>query len=300
MNFDFRVPVQGLVSILIVTRDRSALLDKCLSSCFSQQYPALEVIVLDNASTDKTQEMSTRKYPMVKFISMHSNLGFFPVLNVAVANSKGEFIMTVDDDAYFMHDSAIGDLVECFRQDRTLGAATCNLEGPNERPITRGDRFISVFTTGFTMVQRDVFSKSIGYYPDLFFRSAGESYVCSTLWDQGKTVKRFQDIRMYHELSMVGRSNGDWQFYGLRSQLLCSVMRDPAILVLPSLLSKAGKSFLQFVRRGYLLTWFAVWFSFLLNLNVALAYRRPIAMSTWRKLNKLSKNYITDLSQLKG
>ena len=206
--------------------------------------------------------------------------------------------MTVDDDAYFMHNTAIGDLVNCFKQDENLGAATCNLEGPKETPITNGDRFINVFTTGFTMVHRDVFSKWVGYYPDVFFRSAGETYVCKILWNMGKTVKRFQNIKMYHELALTGRSDRDWKFYGLRSQLLCSVMRDPAAMVVPSLLSKAVKSFVQFIQWGHFVTWFRVWGSFFVHLRGALHYRSSITKNTWDKLKKLENNYITDLKQL--
>lgn len=298
MNLDVQKIKNGLVSIVIVTRNRKALLQQCLASCLSQTYKELEVIVIDNASTDDTVEMMQQKFPQVKRISMHTNLGFFPVLNIAIANSFGEYIMTVDDDAYFTTENDIEALVNCFKQDAALGAATCNLIGPKETPITKGDRYIRVFTTGFTMVSRKVFSEWVGFYPDVFFRSAGETYVCSRLWDMGKTVKRFQNIVMYHELALQGRSDRDWKFYGLRSQLLCVIMREPGLYLLPSLFSKLFKSFFQFIKWKHTTTWFRVFFSFIGNLRTAVKLRGPVSVKTWKKFKQLDRQYITDLQQI--
>jgi glycosyltransferase involved in cell wall biosynthesis len=290
--------IEGLVSIVIVSHNRKELLNQCLQSCFTQEYPLLEVIIIDNASRDGTAAMVKSLYPKAKLLSMHDNLGFFPVLNMAIANSSGEYIMTVDDDAYFINNNVIDDLVYCFHTDASLGAATCNLVGPKETPIDKGDRFIDVFTTGFTMVPRKVFSEWVGYYPDVFFRSAGETYICTALWDMNKTVKRFQDIKMYHELAAKGRSDSDWKFYGLRSQLLCVVMREPLILVLPLLISKGIKSFFLFIKWGHFFTWFRVWGSFVIHLGDAFKRRNPISMKTWKLMKKLRSGYFTNINNL--
>src|ERR1051326_84664 len=284
--------MKASVSIVCVTFNRRDLVLHCLESCFRQDFLNLDVVVVVNASEDGTDEAIRQKFPQTKVIRTHKNLGFFPALNVAIANSTGDYIMTVDDDAYFLSSDAISKLVEAFERETELGAVTCNLEGPCETPITGHDRYIHLFTTGFTMLPRKVFTDWVGYYPDVFFRSAGETYVCTRLWDMGKRVKRLVNVRMYHALAMKGRSDRDWKFYGLRSQILVTLMRDPWYLVGPRLISKFGRSLLQYVRWGHFLTWTSAWVSALFHAPGALHYRRPIRWRTQKLLWKLQKNTV--------
>ena len=286
------------VSIVCVTYNRRELAIQCIESCFQQDYPDLEVLILVNASTDGSEAAFRERFPQARIMTTHKNLGFFPALNIAIANTTGEYVMMMDDDAYFKSADAITKLVEAFKVEPKLGAVTCNLEGPRETPIVGGDQYIPVFTTGFTLIPRKVFTEWIGYYPDIFFRSAGETFVCSTLWDMGKPVKRLEHVRMHHEHAMHGRSMNDFKFYGLRSQVLCTIMRDPWFLIAPSLLSKASKSFSQFVRWGHPLTWAHVWLSALVHLPEALRLRRPISWRTQKLLWRLRKEVVRDVSHL--
>jgi GT2 family glycosyltransferase len=256
--------------------------------------------VVVNPSGDGTEEAIRREFPTVNVIRTHENLGFFPALNLAIANTTGDYIMTVDDDAYFLDPHAITRLVKALEDEPKLGAVTCNLEGPTETPITGSDRYIHVFTTGFTMVPRKAFTEWVGYYPDMFFRSGGETYLCTTLWDLGKRVKRLHNVRMYHERAMEGRSDRDWKFYGLRSQILCVIMREPWFVIIPSLLSKWSKSLFQFIYWGYFFTWVRAWFSALFYTPAGLRLRRPIRWRTQKLLWRLRKNVVSDAASLNG
>jgi glycosyltransferase involved in cell wall biosynthesis len=287
-----------LVSIVCVTHNRCDLLKKCLTSCIQQTYKNIEIIVIDNASADDTYDMVKLNFPNVKFIKMHKNLGFFPVLNIAIANSIGDFIFTIDDDAWFLKYDEIELLLKAFENEPEMAAATCNLVGPSETPITKGDRYISVFTTGFTMLPRRVFTEWVGYYPDVFFRSAGETYVCTTLWNMNKRVKRFQDIKMHHELARKGRSDRDWKFYALRSQLLCSLMRDPILLLPIIFISKFIKSLIEFIRWRHFITWLHVIGSVIFYFPEAIKIRKSISMKTFFLLKRLQKYYITEIKDL--
>ncbi len=283
--------MESKVSILCVTYNRRELVLRCLKSCIEQNYSNFEIVVVVNPSGDGTEQAIQEKFPQVKLIQTHKNIGFFPGLNIAIANSAGDYIMTVDDDAYFLQKDAISNLVSEFQKEPRLGAITCNLEGPNETPVD-SDRYIDVFTTGFTMLPRKAFTEWVGYYPDLFFRSAGETYLCTRLWELEHPVKRLANIRMYHERAMQGRSDWDWKFYNLRSQVLCAVMRDPWYLVVPHLLSIKFKSFLQYLREGHFWTWISAWISALCHFSQALRYRRPISGKTQRLLWRLRKEIV--------
>jgi hypothetical protein len=114
----------------------------------------------------------------------------------------------------------------------------------------------------------------------------------------GKTVKRLKDVRMYHERAMHGRSDRDWKFYGLRSQILCAVMREPWYLLVPSLASKAVKSLLQFISWGHFTNWIRAWCSAFVNLPEAFRLRRPISWRTRKLLWRLEKEVVTDINAL--
>jgi GT2 family glycosyltransferase len=206
--------------------------------------------------------------------------------------------MIVDDDAYFLGNDALATLVAAFRKEPRLGAVTCTLEGPRERPAENVDRYISVFTTGFTMFPRKAITEWVGYFPELFFRSAGETFLCTQLWEQRRPVKRLASVKMFHALALEGRSIHDWRFYGLRSQLLCAVMREPAMWLGPVLLSKLVKSFSQFIGYRQIDLWVKAWSSFLIHLPEAIHQRRPISNATRAFLRFLDKTKVSNLEEL--
>lgn len=284
-----------LVSIVCVTHGRPELLRKCLASCVRQDYPDKEIVVLLNPDDASAAAVAVEVAPGARIVRSHRNLGFFPALNVAIANATGEYVLTIDDDAWLLDDGGLGRMVAALRAAPELGAVTCNLEGPHEVTYDGPDRYIAVFKTGFTMVPRAAFTQWIGWYPDVFFRSAGETFLCTALWEQGRPVKCLAGVRMYHERAVEGRSNRDWLFHSQRSQALCLVMREPLAILPLSLAVKLVSSF-----RGCAIqwrspqTWLHVWASFLFELPAAWRLRKPISMKTWSLLRRLRHDYVSE------
>jgi GT2 family glycosyltransferase len=285
------------IAVLCVTHERPELLRKSVRSCVAQSYPCLEIIAVINPADEASERAVREEAPTSKIIRTHRNLGFFPALNLALANSDAEYVMIIDDDAWFLADDALDRLVDEFSRDPALGAVTCNLEGPHETPITGGDQFIRAFTTGFTMMPRKVVTDWVGYFPDVFFRSAGETFVCASLWDQRRPVKRVEKVRMYHGLVQQGRSTNDWRFHSLRSQILCAVMREPTWWLGPVLASKFVKSFIYAIKKRDLHIWLHAWSSSLLHLPDAIRFRKPVSLATRRLLARLDSKPVHDLHE---
>ena len=284
------------IAILCVTHGRPTLVAKCLTSCAAQRHPNFEIVVIVNPVDAETEAAVRAAAPAARVIRTHRNIGFFPALNLALANTDATYVMIVDDDAWFVADDALEALVSEFKQAPELGAVTCNLEGPTETPISGGDRYIRAFTTGFTMMPRKVASEWVGYFPDLFFRSAGETFLCTKLWEQKRPVKRVEGVRMYHALADQGRSSRDWLFHGLRSQLLCAVIREPTTYLLPVLVSKFLRSLTFYGRKRALGIWLHAWFSFLTLIPAAVRLRAPISTETRRLLQRLDASIVRDLA----
>ena len=91
------------MSIVIVSWNAKKHLADCLES-LAQYYPLSEVIVVDNASTDGSDEFISHYFPNVKLIQNDANLGFAKANNIGIAQSSGEYICLINSDVKFVHD----------------------------------------------------------------------------------------------------------------------------------------------------------------------------------------------------
>src|SRR5207247_887657 len=101
-----------LVSIVCVTHGRTELLLRCLKSCLQQDYPRLQIIVLLNPADENAETTIRQSMSGVRIVRTHRNVGFFPGLNLAIVNAEGDYIMTFDDDAYFLSQDVLGRMVK--------------------------------------------------------------------------------------------------------------------------------------------------------------------------------------------
>ena len=85
-------------SIVIPTYNRKDTLRRCLAAATSQDYPDYEVIVVDDASTDGTDEMVRREFPQVRYIRQEPNRGPAAARNRGIEAATGEVIAFTDDD----------------------------------------------------------------------------------------------------------------------------------------------------------------------------------------------------------
>lgn len=88
-----------LVTIAIPTFNRAALLRECVQSALMQTYENIEVVVLDNASPDYTQEV-LREFDdkKLRVITQKTNIGLLPNWNACLAAAKGEYVVVLSDD----------------------------------------------------------------------------------------------------------------------------------------------------------------------------------------------------------
>lgn len=88
-------------SIVLSTRDRPDLLARCLPALLTQQYPAYEVIIVDNASTTSaTADLIQRRYadePRIRYVR-EDRPGLSAARNRGVLAAQGEIIAFTDDD----------------------------------------------------------------------------------------------------------------------------------------------------------------------------------------------------------
>lgn len=90
------------VSVILVNYNGFRHLDACLRSLMQQDYPAelLEVVLIDNGSSDESIPFIEKNYPKVRLIRNAQNVGFSPAVNQGAREAKGEYIALMNNDAY--------------------------------------------------------------------------------------------------------------------------------------------------------------------------------------------------------
>jgi len=89
-----------LISIVIPTKNRLESLKKALSSVYEQTYKNLEIIIIDDGSTDETPEFLIKEQNLGKitFYRNEVSVGGGEARNIGIKQAKGDFIAFLDDD----------------------------------------------------------------------------------------------------------------------------------------------------------------------------------------------------------
>lgn len=89
-----------LVSVIIPCYNHGAYLREAFASVWQQNYPAVEIIVVDDGSTDTTREV-TESEPTVKYI-YQTNQGLSAARNTGIAHSTGPYLVFLDADDWLL------------------------------------------------------------------------------------------------------------------------------------------------------------------------------------------------------
>lgn len=111
-----------LCSIVIVNFNGAHLLESCLRSVLAQEHPSLEIIVVDNGSTDKSAEIVRKEFPGVRLVMCGRNLGFAGGNNRGVAEASGKYVVLLNNDTVVAPGWLTG-LLRCISDEKT-GAVT--------------------------------------------------------------------------------------------------------------------------------------------------------------------------------
>lgn len=108
----------GMISIVIPVYNSKERLEECLNSVVAQSYPNLEVIVVDDCSTDGSLEIARSYEERFPWFSVYTkeNEGVSSARNFGMSKAAGEYLQFVDSDDTLLPD-ACQMLVECMERD---------------------------------------------------------------------------------------------------------------------------------------------------------------------------------------
>jgi len=109
-----------LVSVIIVNWNHGHLLPGCLDGLLAQEYPNLDITVVDNASEDGSPAWIALRYPTVRLWPFSDNRGFAAAFNWGVDHSQGDLILSLNPDVTVTK-RFVAELVQALVQDDEIG-----------------------------------------------------------------------------------------------------------------------------------------------------------------------------------
>lgn len=112
----------GLVSVVIPTRNRAAYLEQAIRSVLGQTYPEIELIVVNDGSTDGTSSLLSSlqvQEPRISVVHL-SGEGASAARNAGIKKATGEYIAFLDDDDLWLP-RKLERQIEVLERDRSIG-----------------------------------------------------------------------------------------------------------------------------------------------------------------------------------
>ena len=89
------------VTTVVVTHDNEEIIGRCLAAVeAAASRHSQEIVLVDNASSDRTLEIAERAAPEAKLLALPQNLGFATANNRAIAGARGRFVALVNSDCF--------------------------------------------------------------------------------------------------------------------------------------------------------------------------------------------------------
>lgn len=173
-----------LFSVIIPHWNGKQFLQPCLDALAAQTYRPLEVIVVDNASSDGSQQYIKDNYPDVTLIELPENRGFTGACNTGMEAANGEFIALLNNDTEADPGWARA-VVDAFDRhpDAGMVASKMLLFDQRDHIHTAGD----LFTTDGQALNRGVWEADSGQFDEetyVFSACGGSSVYRRELLDE--------------------------------------------------------------------------------------------------------------------
>ncbi|MEK7124859.1 MAG: glycosyltransferase [Patescibacteria group bacterium] len=137
------------MSIQIVVHNGQSYVRDCLRRVYAQTYPTLEVVVLDNASTDATCEIIQKEFPQATLNVHGKNVGMWLGQDYLLSRTKGKYVLALSADVVLDKDF-ITRAIPVMESDARIGALQSKMyqwDGGAERTTTTLD------TCGFALTR---------------------------------------------------------------------------------------------------------------------------------------------------
>jgi GT2 family glycosyltransferase len=292
-NISYRnIEAYPSISVAILTWNRKQHVLKAIESVYRQTEKVHEIILVDSASTDGTKYEVHKKFPKVKIISLHENLGCPGGRNIAYSNCEGDIIFSLDDDAY-LEKNTIEHCVNLLMTDNKIGVIACSIvdQKKKNKPSKFKNNYVSIFSGGACAIRKEALTAA-GYYPSYFFRQGEETDLSIRLLECGFFIVHCADAIVYHDKSDTNRDSKLFAFYSLRNDLYTIVRLYPFFMIIPSVIYKIFKWNKYGIKNNSFHYTISAVFLSIFKLPKLFLSRKPVSINTINTFIKFSNNQL--------
>ncbi len=253
---------KNIVSVLIVTYNAQNFISNTILSCLNQTYENIEVLVLDNASSDDTVKiMKSFEDERIKLFRNTENIGPYKGLNFLLEQAKGKYVAIQDhDDIWFPEkiEKQI-DFMEKNREYIACGTNNYNFYEEKELLILNKKPFASISNNYVPHSSLFFRNNSFKYSADKLL--ADEYFVKKTLFNKGK-IYLLEEPLTVHRIRTDGGNlskgrfkltlNNVAEFFDINGRSFKSVTYFASMIAL-KILSNKARMFVEFhvFKRNY-------------------------------------------------
>lgn len=283
-----------LVSIVILSFNRRDDLQETLEVCRSYTYPNLEMIVVDNGSTDGSAEDVAGLEDRFRTILLDHNTGSAGGHATGMRAATGELVITIDDDA-FVENEAIYQAVKLFRTYPKLGGISFNQLNtlreyiPGVSKTTEREVTPEQVENGFDLITESAaaFRKSVleevDYHQNEFFYGGEDNELSFKMIAAGYRTLIVPHLVAYHKITATSRDNRRLTRNSVRN-ILWMLLQFAPLKELPGHLLNyhwyLANAMVQKRQSLYL----SAWWEALMLLPRMLRRRRALSVETWNRV----------------
>lgn len=286
-------------SIITLNWNRRDDLDRTLRLILQQTYRPMEVIVVDNGSTDGSVDHVKKTFPDVRLVALPENTGV-EGYNQGLREARGEFVLLVDNDMDLLQNDTLEKALAFFENNPKVGSIALQVRLEDRERLSpnnpkyweeRGDAEhgypCSAFDGGGVAFRAGVL-KQVGLYLAEFFVYHSEVELSTRIWDAGFEIRYYPGIAVSHRHSPVSRNQKTHTFYATRNYLWYVWIYYPIRMNLFETFHFLQRSFFQNLRGGKPMgSWLRGVFAAVFTWGKVSGHRHPARPETIRWMQQL-------------
>lgn len=226
------------ISVIIPVYNGEEYLHECLTSVLKQSFKQLEIIVVNDSSTDNSQSIIddfAQSDSRLISVILKKNKGVSTARNVGIGRAKGDYILFLDADDYWNHIEMVDELYTIAAANHTdmttfghcmvnetgklFGHTANNLSPPTTHDLIKSSDWSLQYSACTLMVSRKLLNRhKIRFHPDLVMGE--DALFCYTLYCYASTLTVIDKTYYCYRINEESANNTAWNSY----KLSCTVL----------------------------------------------------------------------------
>lgn len=204
--------MNNLVSVVVTSYNHAEYLRQRMDSLLRQTHDALQIVVVDDCSTDGSMEVlkAYEGFPRIQIVGLDKNIGYAGACNLGVSLCEGEFIMFAECDDFNEPDH-VKILLERLMANEGVGVAFCRSNVVDDQGALLGDDF----------QVRDKRFKKLCFKDTLIEKGVMQEFLLSAcvIPNMSAALIRKPYFERAGGLSSLYKASADWDFWCRISEL---------------------------------------------------------------------------------